>query len=538
MVRDLKASTPDHLSDSFTTDLGNSTGETSSGPYGNGMLALIAQRISCLIVLSGLSLRAAVPFTVVVYNAENLHDADGVALYDDYQPGVYTPRHLATKVTNAAAILTQFRSGAGPDIVLLQEMEIDQTPGPTPSADAFIAAHRGESVADLLAQSPLPADLADLPSELWLLKALADAGAEGYHVVVGSDEPSPPDAESGRVIKCVTLSKFPVLAVHQYATESARNIIETKLDVDGKPLWVFNNHWKSGASDAETEETRAQNAGVLRRRIDEILREDPAADILIGGDLNSQYNQKVRYPQMPRTGLDDVLGVNGGEAGIANGDTRLYNLWWELDSPRRGSDVYRGEWGTLMHLIVSRGLYDQAGVQYQDNSFGVARLTNVNVDYAGVPRRWEGGGANGSGYSDHLPIYAHFRTVDDAMPDRWMALDHPSSGEPDDRVWRVDYAGVDVTAQAVALDALPEGTDLRDGTWNGRLFRVRGSSSVGRDLKVRFGGQTWDVYAPGRDTREALQSQHVRDRRFDFYGELGMYRGNWQFIVQDPSWVR
>lgn len=29
------------------------------------------------------------PFSVVVYNVENLHDADGVAAYDDYQPALY-----------------------------------------------------------------------------------------------------------------------------------------------------------------------------------------------------------------------------------------------------------------------------------------------------------------------------------------------------------------------------------------------------------------------------------------------------------------
>ena len=29
---------------------------------------------------------AARPFTALVYNVHNLHDVDGVAAYDDYQP--------------------------------------------------------------------------------------------------------------------------------------------------------------------------------------------------------------------------------------------------------------------------------------------------------------------------------------------------------------------------------------------------------------------------------------------------------------------
>ena len=76
---------------------------------------------------------AAQSFTIVVYNVENLHDADGVAVYDDYQPTLYGSAHVITKVTNIASILARFRGGEGPDIVLLQEIEIDQTP----SREAF-----------------------------------------------------------------------------------------------------------------------------------------------------------------------------------------------------------------------------------------------------------------------------------------------------------------------------------------------------------------------------------------------------------------
>ncbi|HRE82432.1 MAG TPA: hypothetical protein PLN52_15405, partial [Opitutaceae bacterium] len=43
-------------------------------------------------------------FTVLVYNVENLFDADGIAVYDEYQPSLYTPAHLKTKVTNAARV--------------------------------------------------------------------------------------------------------------------------------------------------------------------------------------------------------------------------------------------------------------------------------------------------------------------------------------------------------------------------------------------------------------------------------------------------
>jgi hypothetical protein len=46
-------------------------------------------------------------YKVVVYNIENLFDADGIAIYDQYRPfddkgnPQYTPAHLLTKLQNA-----------------------------------------------------------------------------------------------------------------------------------------------------------------------------------------------------------------------------------------------------------------------------------------------------------------------------------------------------------------------------------------------------------------------------------------------------
>ena len=170
--------------------------------------------LGALFAILSLPLWSARPFTVAVYNVENLHDADGVAVYDDYQPDVYTPAHVATKATNAAKILQKFRGGEGPDIILLQEIEIDQTPDSrVDDIDAFMAKWRGSDLKTLLGQSPLPAELAGVPAEVWLLKALADVGLTGYEMAVGSDASSPPPTKSGRAIKCVTLSKFPIVAM-------------------------------------------------------------------------------------------------------------------------------------------------------------------------------------------------------------------------------------------------------------------------------------------------------------------------------------
>ena len=112
-----------------------------------------------------------------------------------------------------------------------------------------------------------------------------------------------------------------------------------------------------------------------------------------------------------------------------------------------------------MHLIISRVLHNWAGVQYQDNSFRVARVPGMN-------------------------------------------------------------------------------TDLQDGSWTGKLFKVSGLAVGARNPKVRFRGKLFQIYAPQNETKDLINTQTVRSRSLSFYGELGMYKGDWQFVIRDVSWVQ
>ena len=236
---------------------------------------------------------------------------------------------------------------------------------------------------------------------------------------------------------------------------------------------------------------RLENAAVLRRRLDELLKADPHADIVIGGDLNSHYNQKRRSRKLPSTGINDVLGSQGNELAIRGPTRDLYNLWFELAASERGSDVYVGQWGTLMHLLITRGLYDQSGVRYVDNSFAVARFAGLNADAADLlPVRWSAEGTGGRGYSDHFPLTARFQTVTDGQPGKFTPLTREAAGREDDgdaTARRVDLAKTDFAA-AVELAQLPAEVSLRDGTWTGKLFLVKAqalddlSRALGLDL--------------------------------------------------------
>jgi len=476
------------------------------------------------------------PFSVVVYNVENLFDADGVAAYDDYQPADYTPAHLATKLVNIARVLATVDNGAGPDIIIFCEIEADQTPGSTVSdVPNWLARHEGKTVATLLAQAPLPPELAGVPAEVWLQKALSDSGLHGYAVVDGADRTT-----AQLAVKCVIFSRFPVKHVRLHPTQNARPIVEAELEVEGCPLYVFGNHWKSGASDAATEVDRRANARTLRSRLDEILAVDANADIIIGGDLNSHYNQRERYRELRKTGINDVLGSQGNELALRGKDRDLYNLWFELPSDARGSDVFKGEWGTLMNILLSRGLYDQRGVQYEDNSFSVMKITGLNADVLGLPQRWKPMPAPGSGFSDHFPLYARFRTVTDNRADRWMPLTKPNTDEHAVTTLKVDYAPVELFKTALKPVELPKGTDLRDGSFKGKIFYITAPGFLNDKgyVQVTVLGQDYEVYSHKKTIRDDLRARVRAGQELKFYGELGTFKGTWQFVVQGKEWVK
>jgi len=473
-------------------------------------------------------------WTVAAYNVENLFDADGVAAYKDYQPEIYTPEHLAVKVENIAKVLA--RMEGGPDIIVFNEIELDQTPESSiKDHGAWLDSVKDKKLADLLGTP----DLAGLPAEAWLLKALDDAGLKGYHVATTDEKPG--TYANGRpvAIRNVIFSRFPITAVRTHPTPDARAILEATIDVDGHPLTVFANHWKSGASDTGSEAVRAENAKTLRGRLDEIFAGDPNADVIVAGDLNSHYNQKRRYRAMKDTGINDVLGAQGNELALRGKGPGLYNLWFELPSNNRGSDIYKDEWGTLMHIILSRGLYDQNGIQYVGNSFHVMKIPGLNADVYGRPIRWSHSKIPG-GFSDHFPIVARFRTVDDADRGRWMPLNRPGLTEtgPEDPV-RVETSTVDLFASATPTSKLPPETTLRDGSFDGRVFFVEAPATVDERgfVHVSLLGEDYDVFTHDQDLRPRIRERAKTDGRLSFYGELGAYRGRWQFVLHGKEWL-
>ena len=477
--------------------------------------------------------------SVLSYNVENLFDIDGIANYGEYVPGEYSANHLLTKVKNIARVLSKAAPPAGPDVIVFNEIEIDHTPDSTiKDYAAWLDSVKDRTLDSMLSKKPVPPEIAGLPAEAWLLKACEEVGLKGYFVASGADKIGEYPSGRPRTVRNLVFSRFPIVSTKSHPTPDARDILEVRLDIDGHPLTVFANHWKSGASDPRSEVARIADAATLRTHIDSLLRENPQADIIVAGDLNSHYNQNQRYSELKKTGILDILGSQGDETALSSGKRDLYNLWFELPPNERGSDIYRQEWGTLMHLILSRGLYDNKGLQYVDNSFRVVRVPSMNTDIFGRPQRWFRGARPG-GFSDHFPILAKFRLADPNAKTEWMALKNPSTtatgpGEP-----VLQTSSSELFKNAIDPSKEQGVADFRDGSYDGRVFLIHAPASVDKKgkISVKVNGLDYDVYAHDKKVLKRLRELAETTKELSFYGALGTYKGRWQFVLHGKEWI-
>jgi len=486
-----------------------------------------------LLAVAGLAAQER-DFTVMAYNVENLFDTDEVSLYADFpatgeSPHRWTPEKLSRKLSSIIAVLKSVDKGKGPDILVLNEIEVDHTPDSAVGIAEFIAQNRGVDYRKLL-RSDMPAALRGAPAEAWLAKALEDEGLAGYHVALGEVQDLAKES-----IRNVILSRFPIRATRQHRTQDSRAIVEARLDLGGRSLHVFANHWKSGAGNPAAERTRMQNAGVLRERLDEILRESPDAEIIVAGDLNSHHDQSRRHPYMPETAMEDVLRAQGDPGKLrAEGGADLYNLWYDVDPKDRRTDEFRGEWGTLMHIVVSRGLADGKGLEYVGGSFGSIALPGINVQASnGLPWSWTNFGP-GAGLSDHLPVIARFRVIGADAPAGESPLRRPKV----DAERPIPSFAPDLDRRTLrSAETVAAMGDEALAAAMGEAFRIEGALEGGRAVRVKVGERAYPVYVPDENLLQAVRAMPANSP-VSWIGRLGFHRGDLQFIIERPEWIR
>ena len=319
---------------------------------------------------------AARDITVASYNVENLFDLKkSGSEYTEYIPHTgygWNEKAFSTKVENISRVICDLK----PDIIGLQEIESDE---------ALQALQRGVKRCGW----PMP------------YRALAD--------------------RKDTVVKTALLSKFPIVEKREIdpdGTLRTRNILEVTVNVDGHPLKIFVNHWKSRNG---PESRRLVSAKALMRRVRSLPK---TSDYILLGDFNSDWNEWKTLPKSPR--LNDTHGITGINhilKTVKNGKPVTkrtivwpyhYDLWLELPPQRRWSHNFYGHKHALDHMLLPVGMFDHKGINYKDLSF-----RKFTPYYLFTPKgaiyRWQvaknrQGKHLNAGYSDHLPIYARFTT--------------------------------------------------------------------------------------------------------------------------------
>lgn len=164
----------------------------------------------------------------------------------------------------------------------------------------------------------------------------------------------------------------------------------------GKIIHVFVNHWPSRRSgEKESEHLRVRAAEVARAKINEILKENPKANILLMGDFNDHPDN---------ISLETTLG-----AGQTKDKTKdLVNLMYDDHLAGEGTHSYQGKWGVLDQIIVSKSFYKGKGkIKILGKDAKIIKddkLLFEMKDGSKKPSTTYGGEKYYGGYSDHLPI--------------------------------------------------------------------------------------------------------------------------------------
>jgi len=319
-----------------------------------------------LIVLLILTFQlVAKDFRVASYNVENLFDLQrSGSEYSEYIPYTkhgWNKRAFNTKVNNIAQVICDMK----PDIIGLQEIESDNS---------------------------LKA----------LQKALKRCGLNMPYRALANKKLS--------TVKTALLSKFRIVSKKEIEVSSKlkyRSILETIIDINGRKLYIFVNHWMSKKA---KESERVKSARALVKRLKRLPKD---SDYIILGDLNSDINEYKNILHSKNNDTNGLTAING-VLRIENDKKeckKIYDLWYDLPKYDRWSHNFFGKKRALDHIIISCALFDNKNIGYKDRSFKVFKKAYLfNRD--GTINRWRIYHKRhlNSGYSDHLPIYADFTT--------------------------------------------------------------------------------------------------------------------------------
>lgn len=299
-------------------------------------------------------------FTLVEYNVENIFDTrhDEGKQDEEYLPDAtrrWTEKRYKKKLNQIGKSILSTTADAIPDLVALCEVENDQV-------------------------------LHDLTKRSLLRHA-------GYEYVMTES----PDARGVDVALMYSPFTFSLIRSYGLRIETIEGMRPTR-DIlyacgelqSGDTLHVFVVHAPSRhGGEKASRPFRRQAADRLLLAVDSLRALSPQANILITGDFNDYHDS----PALAYLGEHGLTNITKGARG---------------DNGAEGTYRYRGEWGSLDHVLASPRLSERV-----DTTFIHAPRFLLEEDkmYGGYlpSRTYKGMKYQKRGYSDHLPLVARFR---------------------------------------------------------------------------------------------------------------------------------
>lgn len=256
----------------------------------------------------------------------------------------WTEEKFNKKALNVAKVIKSYDdTGAGPDIVVVEEVENINV------------------INNIVSQG------------------LSNLGYSSKVLIEGEDK---------RGIDVGIISKFPVIEAKHYPivvngqTLDSRGILQVTLNVEGKKVVVFANHWPSQSNPTAERVAAAEILSAAAEKLKADL-------IFAAGDFNTLKDESP----MPFNSLKNFED--------AEQDAR------DLRVPMfDGTHYYKGEWSSLDHIFIHNSSTMKANFQKFQimNRPFLLRKDNRTGDM--VPYRADA--RSGEGFSDHLPMGIEF----------------------------------------------------------------------------------------------------------------------------------
>ena len=177
-----------------------------------------------------------------------------------------------------------------------------------------------------------------------------------------------------------------------------RDILSVLGIYDGDTVNVFVNHWPSRrGGDEASAPNRALAAGIAKQAIDERMKANPNAKIILMGDLNDD-------PTSPS--VAKVLGAKGDKEKVGRGE--MYNPWVKHIKSGNGTLAFDDSWNLFDQIMVSYGYLDQKQSGYFYSKAIIFKkdfMITQTGGHKGYPLRTFNGNEYQYGYSDHFPTY-------------------------------------------------------------------------------------------------------------------------------------